>query len=56
MNDMFNKKIEIMDKEKIRELQLKRLKETVHRVYDSVPFYRKKLDEKGVSPGDVKTL
>lgn len=53
---MFNKKIEIMDKEKIRELQLKRLKETVHRVYDSVPFYRKKLDEKGVSPGDVKTL
>ncbi|HID25300.1 MAG TPA: phenylacetate--CoA ligase family protein [Thermoplasmata archaeon] len=56
MNDMFNKKMEIMDKEKIRELQLKRLKETVHRVYDSVSFYRKKLDEKGVSPDDVKTL
>ena len=56
MDNMFNKKIETMSREKIKELQLKRLREIVHRVYNNVPFYRKKLDEKGVKPQDIKTL
>ncbi|RLF27667.1 MAG: phenylacetate--CoA ligase [Thermoplasmata archaeon] len=56
MDNMFNKKIETMSREKIKELQLKRLRETVHRVYNNVPFYRKKLNEKGVKPQDIKTL
>ncbi|HEC81087.1 MAG TPA: phenylacetate--CoA ligase family protein, partial [Thermoplasmatales archaeon] len=56
MDNMFNKKIETMNRKKLKELQLKRLKETVHRVYNNVPFYRKKLDDTGVTPGDIKTL
>ena len=56
MDYMFNEKIERMPREKIKELQLKRLRETVKRVYDNVPFYKKKFKELGVKPSDIKTL
>ncbi len=35
----------ILPQQKIKELQLKRLRETVHLVYDTVPFYQKKFKE-----------
>ncbi|HDM67281.1 MAG TPA: phenylacetate--CoA ligase family protein [Thermoplasmatales archaeon] len=56
MDYMFNEKIERMPRDKIKELQLKRLRETVKRVYDNVPFYKKKFKELGVKPSDIKTL
>ena len=56
MDNMFSRNIETMPRKKLRELQLKRLKETVHRVYENVPFYRKKFKEMNVSPDDIKTL
>ncbi|RLF52553.1 MAG: phenylacetate--CoA ligase [Thermoplasmata archaeon] len=56
MDFIFNEKIEKMGRKKIRELQLKRLKETVHRVFDNVPFYQKKFKELKITPGDIKTL
>ncbi len=37
-------------------LQLERLKETVARVYECVPPYRKKMDEAGVRPEDIVSL
>ncbi|URA11384.1 phenylacetate--CoA ligase [Thermospira aquatica] len=37
-------------------LQLYRLKELVWYVYDHVPFYKKKFDEKGVHPRDIRSL
>ena len=37
-------------------LQLERLQDTVHRAYKNIPFYKKKLDETGVRPGDIKSL
>jgi phenylacetate-CoA ligase len=37
-------------------LQSKRLRDTVSRVYEKVPFYRRKLDELGVKPQDIKTI
>ncbi len=37
-------------------LQLERLKETVARVYERVEPYRKKMDEAGVKPSDIKSL
>ncbi len=40
----------------MQELQLERLKELVKRVYEKVPFYKQKFDEKGVKPEDIKTL
>ncbi|MDR3641439.1 MAG: phenylacetate--CoA ligase [Humidesulfovibrio sp.] len=40
----------------IAEAQLTGLKWTVRHAYAGSPFYRARLDEKGVAPGDIKTL
>ena len=56
MDQIFNKKMETMPRKEIRELQLKRLKETVRQVYDNVPFYQKKFKELKITPDDIKTL
>ncbi|SDQ22049.1 phenylacetate--CoA ligase PaaK [Natronobacterium texcoconense] len=37
----------------LRELQSERLRETVERAYENVPFYRNLLEEAGIAPGDV---
>jgi phenylacetate-CoA ligase len=39
--------------EKLEELQGLRLRNTVERVYENVPFYRKKLEELGITPSDI---
>ena len=49
-------KEETMSREEIESIQLARLKDTVRRVYESVPAYRRKMDEAGVKPEDIKTL
>lgn len=49
-------KNEQLSREEMRALQGKRLKDTVARVYHSVPPYRKKMDEAGVSPDDINTV
>jgi len=56
MDNMFNPKMEKLPRKKIQEIQFKRLKETVHRVYDNVPFYQKKFKELKIKPDDIKTL
>ncbi len=53
---MFDPKMEKLPRKKLEELQLKRLRETINRVYENVPFYRKKLDEIGVKTGEIKKL
>ncbi len=45
-----------MEREELLNLQGKRLAAMVKRVYDSVPFYRQKLQEKGIEPGDITTI
>ena len=52
----YDKKIETMSRRSMRALQLKRLKEIVAYAYSRVPFYKKKYDEAGVKPSDIKTL
>ena len=49
-------KEETLPREELEKLQLERLKETVARVYEKVPAYRKKMDDAGVKPEDIKTL
>ena len=49
-------KEETLSREEIEALQLERLQETVSRVYAKVDAYRKKMDEAGVRPEDIKTL
>lgn len=53
---IFNQKMETLPREDLEQLQLRRLQNLVTRVYANVPFYRKKMDEMGVSPGDIRTL
>ncbi|ADQ06952.1 Phenylacetate--CoA ligase [Caldicellulosiruptor hydrothermalis 108] len=48
--------IECMDRSTLQEIQFKRLVETVKRVYTSVPYYRKKMQERGIIPEDIKSL
>ena len=47
---------ETLSRKEMEALQLERLKETVYRVYDKVAPYRKKMDEAGVKPEDIKSL
>lgn len=47
---------ECMERDAIRRLQLERLQDVVRRVYHQVPFYRKKFDEAGVKPEDIRHL
>ena len=49
-------KEETFSREQMEALQLERLLETVKRVYDKVPPYRKKMDELGLKPEDIKSL
>ncbi len=53
---MYNPESESMPREQLRQLQLERLQKTVRRVYDNVPFYKEKFRDKGIEPGDIKTL
>ncbi len=49
-------KEETMSRGEIEALQLKRLQETVKRVYEKVEPYRRKMVEAGVKPEDIKSL
>jgi phenylacetate-CoA ligase len=42
--------------EELRALQLERLRETLHRVHERVPHYRRAFEEAGLSPDDLHSL
>ena len=48
--------IEIASRDEISALQLERMKWSLNHAYENVPMYRKRFDEKGVHPNDLKTL
>lgn len=54
MENYYQKEIECASPEKLRELQDERLVKQVKHVWDNVPYYRKKMEEKGVTPEDIK--
>ena len=56
MEHYYQPKIECASREQIRAWQDERLAKTVKRVYENVEFYRKKMDEAGVVPGDIQSL
>ena len=49
-------KIECMSRDEMTALQSERLVKQVKNVYEHVEFYRKKMDEMGVEPGDIKGI
>ena len=52
----WDKEKECMPRKELEELQLRRLKETVYRVYAFVPAYKEKMDQAGIKPEDIKSL
>lgn len=53
---IWNEELETLPREELGALQLKRLRATADRVYATVPFYKKKFDEAGIQPADIKFL
>lgn len=53
---IFNPEYESMDPAVREKLQFARLKNLVEKVYQDVPFYKKKMDAVGVSPKDITCL
>ena len=53
---IWNKEAECASRDARQKQQLERLQKTVERVYSRVPFYRKKLDEAGVTPDSIVSL
>lgn len=52
----FQKEIECMPREEMLKLQAERLISTVEYTYNNSPFYKKRFDEKGIKPSDIKSL
>ena len=52
----WQEEIETMALEDMKKLQSERLVAQVKHVYDNVEFYRKRMDEKGVKPEDIKSV
>jgi len=53
---IWNEEAECMAKDDKKALQLERLQMAVKRAYENVPYYRKRFDELGIKPEDIKTL
>lgn len=53
---IWNDDFETLPREALESLQLKRLQQTVEKVYAAVPFYRKSFDNCGIKPADIKSL
>ena len=56
MPNYYQPEIETMPYEDIRALQNERLLKQVRHVWDNVPYYRKKMEEKGVTPDDIQSI
>ncbi|MCD4688608.1 MAG: phenylacetate--CoA ligase [Desulfuromonadaceae bacterium] len=53
---IWNDEFETLPREALASLQLKRLQNTLERVYSTVPFYRQAFDRAGVKPEQVQSL
>ena len=49
-------KVETCSRSEMQSIQLGRLQKTVNYVYDKNRVYKKRLDEVGVKPSDIKSL
>jgi len=56
MANYYQPEIETASREQILQWQNERLVKQVQHVWDNVPYYRKKMEEKGVTPADIKSV
>ena len=53
---IWNHNKECMSRDQMHDLQGKRLQKLVKKVYHSTPFYRRKMQEMDLTPGDIRTI
>ncbi|WP_258111778.1 phenylacetate--CoA ligase family protein [Alicyclobacillus sp. SP_1] len=53
---MYQAELETMSRDELSALQSTRLSAAVRRAYDRVPFYRTRMDERGVAPEDIQSI
>ena len=53
---MFQEKEQFLSREEIEQVQLEKLKKQIKHAYDNVPMYKRKFDDIGLRPEDIKTL
>ena len=56
MPNYYQPEIETASREQILAWQNERLVKQVKHVWDNVPYYRKKMEEKGITPDDIKSV
>ena len=56
MSNYYQPEIETMPYEELRELQNEKLLKQVRHVWDNVPYYRAKMEAKGVTPEDIRSI
>lgn len=56
MAKYYQPEIETASREEMKVIQSERLINTVKRVYENVPHYRKKMEKMGVKPDDIKSV
>ena len=56
MQNYYQQDIECMSRDDMTSLQNQRLVNQVEHVYKNVSYYRKKMDQKGVTPDDIKSI
>lgn len=56
MENYYQPDIETASRDQMTALQNERLVDTVKRVYENVEYYRKKMQETGVEPGDIRGI
>ncbi|MDR1203548.1 MAG: phenylacetate--CoA ligase [Tannerellaceae bacterium] len=53
---IWNETIECMEREEMQKLQSIRLKRVVEHAYHNTPFYRRKMQEMGLTPDDIESI
>ena len=56
MERYFQPEVETASQEEIRKIQSEKLKKQIEHVWNDVPYYRKKMEEKGVTPADIQSV
>jgi phenylacetate-CoA ligase len=54
--EYFNHHFETMSRDELKKVQSQRLQKLVKHVYTNVPSYRDKMQQKGLIPGDIKSV
>ena len=56
MEHYYQPEIECASHEEIVRIQNEKLVKQIRRVWDNVPYYRKKMEDKGVTPDDIQSI